>query len=50
MAGVLTVMCLSHKAREAAKGLGHAINLINLDNIFYTSVNAVGESITGDEQ
>lgn len=49
VAAVVTALFLSYKAGEAAKDLGNAINPTNPDNIFYTGVNAVGESITGDE-
>jgi hypothetical protein len=44
---VLGAMYLSHKAKETAKAVGHAVNPLNNDNVFYGGVNAVGESITG---
>lgn len=34
-------------AVEAAGTIGHAVNPLNNENIFYTGVNAVGASIAG---
>ena len=37
------------KAVEVAGNVGEAIDPTNSENIFYSGANAVGESITGDE-
>lgn len=48
VAGVLGLMYLSKKTSEVATEVGHAVNPINQDNIFYSGVNAVGGHISGD--
>jgi len=49
VAGLLVAYLVEKKAEKAVEAVGESINPINPDNVFNRGVNAVGASLTGNE-
>lgn len=47
--GLVGVVYISTRAKDAVVEVGNAVNPLNQDNVFYTGVNNVGAKITGDK-